>query len=67
MTTQDFTLADHGSLCLLYTVTKAAVDWADEWLPADAMRSPCGGIVIEPRFVEPIVEHIWSDGLHICN
>jgi hypothetical protein len=58
----DFRLADHGSICLLYPLTPAAREWAAEHLPTDAFW--CGaGMVIEPRYVAPIVDGIQADGL----
>jgi hypothetical protein len=61
----DFNLDDLGSICLLHAVSKAAVEWVEEHIPSDAMTSPCGGTVIEHRYVAPIVEGILADGLSI--
>ena len=60
----DFTLQNHGSLCILTPLSEAGRDWAENSLPEDAMRW-CGGIVIEPRYVGDIVDGILGDGLTI--
>ncbi len=65
MTTDDFTFDDHGSICILYAVTRAAVDWVEEHIDGSALRYG-GGVVIEPRYAEPIIDGIINDGLTVC-
>lgn len=59
--TDDFDLADHGSICLLTPLTPAAQVWADEHLPEDATRWGLS-IVIEPRYVGAILVNIAEEG-----
>ncbi len=58
----DFTLTDHGTIAILYPDSDEARDWVSEYLPGTHFG---GGIVIEHRYVGPIVEGIWADGLSI--
>jgi hypothetical protein len=65
MTTRpDFTLENHGSVCLLRPLTAIAKTWAAEYLPDDAQTFGTA-IVIEPRYVADIVAGILNDGLTV--
>jgi hypothetical protein len=61
----DFKLENHGSLFLLRPLTSVARDWMGEHLPMDNPETQFWGdaIVIEPRYVAPIVDGIIGDGL----
>jgi len=61
----DFQLENHGSLFLLRPLTSAATEWMRENLPVDSPETQFWGeaIVIEPRYLEPIVDGILADGL----
>jgi hypothetical protein len=61
----DFRLENHASLFLLRPLNLAAKDWMCEHLPIDNPETQFWGdaIVIEPRYVAPIVEGIIGDGL----
>jgi len=61
----DFTLENHGSLFSLRPLTSAAKDLMNEHLPMDNPEIHFWGdaIVIEPRYVAPIVDGIIGDGL----
>lgn len=66
MTTDtDFQYFNHGSLVTLTAVTDAAKVWADEHLPDDRQIWGAFGSVIEPRYVDDIIEGITSDGLTV--
>jgi hypothetical protein len=60
----DFKLEDHGSLFLLRPLNSAAKEWMGEHLPMDNPETQFWGdaIVIEPRYVVPIVDGIVGDG-----
>jgi hypothetical protein len=60
----DFKLENHGSLFLLRPLNSAAKDWMNEHLPMDTPETQFWGdaIVIEPRYVAPIVDGIIGDG-----
>lgn len=60
----DFTIADHGNICLLTPLSEVAHDWVAEHLPKDA-PSWAGGIVVELRCLEPIIGGIAADALSI--
>ena len=64
MNAPDFRLENHGSLCLLKARTDAATLWAHENISDEAMHFG-GGIVIEPRYVQPIINGIEGDGLTV--
>ena len=61
----DFTLENHGSLFLLRPLTTLAHEWMHEHLPVDHPETQffAGAIVVEPRYIGPIVEGIVGDGL----
>src|SRR5271163_385414 len=63
--TPDFVLENHGSLFLLRPLCSAAKEWMNEHLPVDSPETQFWGeaIVIEPRYLEPIVDGILADGL----
>jgi hypothetical protein len=59
----DFHVANHGSICILNCISEAAEVWANQHLPDDAQRWGSTGIVVEPRYLGPIIEGIEADGL----
>jgi hypothetical protein len=63
--TPDFVLENHGSLFLLRPLNSAAKEWTQDHLPVDSPETQFWGeaIVIEPRYVAPIVDGIIGDGL----
>jgi hypothetical protein len=63
--TVDFELENHGSLFLLRPLTTLAREWMNEYLPVDHPETQffAAAIVVEPRYVGPIVEGIVGDGL----
>jgi hypothetical protein len=64
-TAPDFALANHGSLFLLRPLNSSAKNWMNDHLPVDSEEAQFWGddIVIEPRYVGPIVDGIVADGL----
>jgi hypothetical protein len=61
----NFALENHGSLFLLRPLDSAAKEWMQEHLPMDNPETQFWGdaIVIEARYVAPIVDGIIGDGL----
>jgi hypothetical protein len=61
----DFKLEYHGSLFLLCPLNPVAQNWMSENLPVNEPETQFWGdaIVIEPRYVAPIVDGIIGDGL----
>ena len=60
----DFRFTDHGSICLLTPLSAQALDWVENNLPKER-QTWGGGIVIEPRYVDDIVEGFMEDGLTV--
>lgn len=60
----DFRFHNCGSIVLLTPLTPVADEWVDENLPDDRMTFGAS-IVIEPRYVDPIVKGLINDGLTI--
>ncbi len=61
----DFKLENHGSLFLIRPLNSTAKGWMDDHLPMDSPETQFWGdaVVIEPRYVAPIVDGIIGDGL----
>ena len=61
----DFELENHHSIYLLRPLTDLAREWMNEHLPVENPETQFWGdaIVIEPRYVAPIVDGIIGDGL----
>ena len=60
----DFSFINHGSLTVLIPHSAAAAAWLDEHISSDAL-SWAGGVVIEPRYADPILAAIEDDGLTV--
>ena len=58
----DFGVDNHGSICILHLYSKAAQEWADEYLPEDRMTWGANGVIVEPRYVQPIVDGLIAEG-----
>lgn len=58
----DFTLAHHGSVALLTPNTPEANKWLGEHIPDHALWWS-RGVVIEPRYVEAVMDGIVEDGM----
>ena len=60
----DILLTDHGSICLLRAFTKQGAGWLDENIGDDTQLWG-DSIVVEPRYVEPILNGAMADGLTV--
>ena len=60
----DIIVEDHGSLVLLRPVTVRAERWIAENVQDDAMYW-CGALVVEPRYVEPLILGMRTEGMVI--
>jgi hypothetical protein len=60
-----FEIENCGSLCLLRLLNPVATNWMHEHLPMESDETQFWGsaIVIEPRYLAPIVDGILADGL----
>lgn len=63
--TVDFRLDNHGSICVLHALSREGRDWVSENLPDDRLRWGVTGTVIEPRYVEAIIDGITESGLRV--
>ena len=63
----DFIFANHGSITVLTPVTRRAKSWAAEYLIDNGEVPRWGlGIVVEPRYVGPVIDGIFGDGLTVA-
>lgn len=65
MSSPDFRVDNHGSVCILFALTPGAVTWVNDNLPDDAQTWGRNGTVVEPRYIGPIVGGIEGDGLEV--
>ena len=56
-----FTLSYHGSICLLAIHDEEALEFLEERVGEEAQWM-AGMLVIEPRYVNPIVEDLRANG-----
>ena len=61
-TDRDFTFENHGSICLLRPITEEAEQWVEQCIDPDHQEF-AGAVVIEPRYVENVLNGIECDGL----
>ncbi|HVA19764.1 MAG TPA: hypothetical protein VMU55_06305 [Solirubrobacteraceae bacterium] len=63
----DFRYSNHGSISLLEPVSEAAWHWVIERIAVEANQMWFGhSLVIEHRYVPPILEGIRADGLEVA-
>jgi hypothetical protein len=60
----DFCCENHGSICLLYPLSKSARSWIKDNLPSDAQWFG-NAVAVEYRFIWAILEGIQNDGLAV--
>lgn len=60
----DFTLTNHGSVCLLRPLSRAAKRWLDEHIDDEAQYHG-DAVAVSPRYVQPILDGIAADGLEV--
>jgi hypothetical protein len=61
----DVLVSSHGSICLIKPMTEAAQAWVEEHLESDETQHWCGAVVVEPRYLDPIVDGMLGDGLTV--
>lgn len=61
----DFAVSDHGSIVILTALSPEGSQWVREHIPADAPRW-AGGIAIENRFADDILDGIEDAGLEVA-
>jgi hypothetical protein len=60
----DFDVMDEGTIFILTPLTDAAQEWVDANLPSERIEF-FGGIVIEHRCIDAILEGAHNDGLKV--
>lgn len=60
----DIKFSNHGSICVLNGISHIGANWLDQNLAQDSQRW-AGGYVVEPRYVDDIIEGAQSDGMTI--
>lgn len=59
----DVTVHYHGSVCIVVPETDEATEWIDEFVYEPMWY--CGGIVVEPRYLENLVAGMEEYGLEV--
>ncbi len=60
----DFAVYNHGSILLLTPLTPMAYEWIEEHVSAEALYWG-ESVVVEPRYIDFILEGILNDGLAV--
>lgn len=60
----DFSIHNHGSLFTFVPLNDNAQDWMARTAPEDAQFFG-GGLVVEPRFVQGVINAIEADGMTV--
>lgn len=61
----DFRVLMHGSVSILNPLNEGAEDWMAEHIGSDAMAWGQKGVVVEPRFLPPILQGLVEDGYSV--
>lgn len=59
----DLILTNHGTLVTLKPVSDEGKQWLEDNVDTSEVMWWCGGLVIEPRYVDSIIAGAESDGL----
>jgi hypothetical protein len=62
----DIRINNHGSIVILTGVSDAGIDWLEASLDPDAQRWGVNGWVVEPRYVDDILDGAHDDGLEVA-
>lgn len=65
MASTDFQVSDCGSICIVTPLTAEAEDWLEASVISDDTQYWGPGVVVEPRYLEDLIEGILSDGLTV--
>ena len=62
----DFRLQNEGSLVLLHPLTPSAVEWVNDRIGKNSGYQPqWPSVLLEPRYVEAILQGIVDDGMSV--
>jgi hypothetical protein len=63
---QDLRVSSHGTISLLHPLTELARGWMGVHCPAgNEHQYFCGALVVEPRYVDDLLDNAVEDGLSI--
>jgi hypothetical protein len=60
----DISVVNHGSILIFLPTSDAGREWIAEHIASDAMRW-AGGVVVEPRYAQDIVDGAIHDGMEV--
>ena len=60
----DISIHNHGSIMIFIPTSDAGREWIADHIATDAMRW-AGGVVVEPRYAQDIVDGAFHDGLEV--
>jgi len=58
----DFDIRDEGSIILLRPLTEAARIWVDENISREGYQPMYPTVVVEPRYIQPILDGLQAEG-----
>lgn len=58
----DFSVQNGGSVCILRAHSDECQNWIDEHVGNSETQRFGGGIVVEPRYIGPLIEALESEG-----
>ena len=58
---QHLDVQNHGSIFILTPLTPEAIEWFEQHMPDDVQMWGPNGYVVEPRYVQDILEGIAGD------
>ncbi len=62
----DVTVANHGSIFMIYPLTQAAKEWVDENVPLEDYQWLGPSFACEHRYVDNLLEGMMNDGLVVA-
>lgn len=57
-----FRVEDHGSIVLLRPLTADVEEWIEEHVGGEDTQYWGSAVVVEPRYIEPIVQALVAEG-----
>lgn len=63
--TADFTVSNHGTICLVRPQTNEAMAFVNEKVQLEGWQWFGGAFSVDPRYLENLIEGIIEDGLTV--
>ncbi len=61
----DFTIADHGSVVIVTPQSETARGWVSEFIMEEEAQKWGNGFVVEPRYLNGLIEGIHEAGMEV--